>query len=307
MVQNTLIEAEVNGQVFLANHYRKMFEEAMQHSKYMTIWMTPELAAGYLERNLGNRPISEQFVKSYASEITNGRWQYNGEAVIVSREGELLDGQHRLTAIVRSGIAVPVLVVRGIDRATFATLDSGRKRDFAGHLAMHGERNSSTLGAAVNFFMMLESDYTPSHSSRSFKTIADMAAVLEKHPGLRDSVSFVRAHAKEGMIRQGPFACLHYCAMSHHQEKTAHDFWLQLLTGANVSEGSNVWLLRKALIKNMLSTKKYNIVTIMAITIKAFNATITGKRLSSLSWKQGKRGSPDDGKQHRNEPFPEII
>ena len=61
--------------------------------------ITPEMAREYLEKNSHNRRLSERSVRNLATAIKNGEWQVNGEAIKVDKEGNLLDGQHRLSAI----------------------------------------------------------------------------------------------------------------------------------------------------------------------------------------------------------------
>ena len=48
--------------------------------------------------NNGNRPLKKDHVKNLASSLKNNEWMLNGEAIAFSKSGDLLDGQHRLTA-----------------------------------------------------------------------------------------------------------------------------------------------------------------------------------------------------------------
>ena len=77
--------------------------------------ITPELASEYLAKNTNNyRVMSNQKVDIYAKDMKNGNWQENGEGIAFCEDGTLKDGQHRLQAIVRSGVTIPMLVVRGV-------------------------------------------------------------------------------------------------------------------------------------------------------------------------------------------------
>lgn len=93
------------------------------------IKVTPELAENWLtHRNIGNRKTSRTIVDRYARAMAEGRWMVTPQGISFDRDGLLLDGQHRLTAVMVSGVPVEMFVAPGFDRATFSVLDSGYKR-----------------------------------------------------------------------------------------------------------------------------------------------------------------------------------
>jgi len=93
--------------------------------------MTPDLAMSILEKNTGNRTIRPSKVSEYAIVIRNGDWQLTPQGVIISKDGRLLDGQHRLHAIVKSGVTVPMVVSEGVDEELYKYLDRGAARSTA--------------------------------------------------------------------------------------------------------------------------------------------------------------------------------
>ena len=62
--------------------------------------ITPELAAEFLKKNKSNRPLSSKHVIALAGSIERGEWMFTGESIKFSESDTLLDGQHRLSAIV---------------------------------------------------------------------------------------------------------------------------------------------------------------------------------------------------------------
>ncbi|KAF7277615.1 hypothetical protein GWI33_002970, partial [Rhynchophorus ferrugineus] len=76
--------------------------------------ITPDLARQYLAFNTHNRNVRSYRVKGYAADMRDGRWTLNGEAIKFSADGTLLDGQHRLQAVIEADVAVQMLVVRGV-------------------------------------------------------------------------------------------------------------------------------------------------------------------------------------------------
>src|SRR5439155_25117462 len=99
----------------------------------------PATASAWLQRNLHNRHLREEAVSSMARDMAAGRWQYTGEAVKFSKAGNLLDGQHRLAAVVKSETTIPILVVPGLPDSAQEVIDTGAKRTASDVLYLSGE------------------------------------------------------------------------------------------------------------------------------------------------------------------------
>lgn len=104
--------------------------------RYVTMDISPELAARILESNYdGNRNVNARFVNTLAKDMESGRFvSQNGQTITITDGGTLLDGQHRLSAIVQSGVTLPFLVcIIPDDKAesAFRTMDSGVARKAA--------------------------------------------------------------------------------------------------------------------------------------------------------------------------------
>ena len=74
----------------------------------------PDGAKKFLDRMIYNRNVSPSRVTAYAVDMRSGSWDLNGQAIVLDENGLLLDGQHRLLAIIESGVTLPMLVVRGM-------------------------------------------------------------------------------------------------------------------------------------------------------------------------------------------------
>lgn len=91
--------------------------------------ITPYIAEVMLENNAEEqRNVSRMRVKRYASDMANGLWTMNGETIIIDERGKLIDGQHRLLAVIESGVTAEFLVVRGVKASSYKTLDQGMSR-----------------------------------------------------------------------------------------------------------------------------------------------------------------------------------
>ncbi len=75
--------------------------------------ITPELAEQYLKRNSScNKTLDEDTVNALVRKINSGKWDSNGDAIYFDNGDILLNGQHRMHAIIRSEISVYVRVFR---------------------------------------------------------------------------------------------------------------------------------------------------------------------------------------------------
>lgn len=90
--------------------------------------VSPEMAQEFLLHNAGNRSISQKTVALYAREMINGTWAESPEGICFNQRGELIDGQHRLLAVIQSKQPQRMLVITGCPDEATPHLDSGRKR-----------------------------------------------------------------------------------------------------------------------------------------------------------------------------------
>lgn len=90
--------------------------------------VTPEQALDWLTRNDNNRVISKKHVNLLADMMARGEYHFVGDPIRFDTDGRLLDGQHRLNAIVESETHQPMLVITGLPPESQVFMDAGRKR-----------------------------------------------------------------------------------------------------------------------------------------------------------------------------------
>lgn len=92
--------------------------------------ITPKDAAYILEsKNKSNRPLRAGTISQYAREMIEGRWNSGvSDAIAFTVEGELLNGQHRLSAVVQANISIRFFVARNVPKNAFAYMDIGARR-----------------------------------------------------------------------------------------------------------------------------------------------------------------------------------
>lgn len=121
--------------------------------------ITPDYAAKILKsNNPRNRNLSDIRATRYAADMARGHWAVNGEAIIFDEDGNLINGQHRMAGVVKAGVPVQFLVVRGVPRfyqngaqiLTQDTIDRGYVRGVGQQLQMaHGIKNGNNIATAA--------------------------------------------------------------------------------------------------------------------------------------------------------------
>jgi hypothetical protein len=115
--------------------------------------VSPRLATHWLKNNFGNRPVSEDTVNAYARDAMNGIFLTTHQGIAFNDKDELIDGQHRLLAIQKSGIACTLMVsfgwlseVRGRELKRMDVIDRGKTRSVADQLKIqHGLKNGTAI------------------------------------------------------------------------------------------------------------------------------------------------------------------
>jgi hypothetical protein len=72
--------------------------------------ITPATAAIMLGKNIDNRKLTANTVRVYAADMRLRKWRVTHQAIAVGEDGKIIDGQHRLHAIISSGETVTMYV-----------------------------------------------------------------------------------------------------------------------------------------------------------------------------------------------------
>jgi hypothetical protein len=289
---------------FGSNHVKKdttnmsaisLFNKTMEPSHMVRQWIErgrserfvveaqvcPAMASALLHRNADNRVARQAIVEDYAAAMRRGEWFVNGQNIIVAKNGDLNDGQHRLMAVIDADMVVTMGLQFGVERATRATLDVGRKRTLGDHLAMAGHINSNLLAATVRIAWCYDNGIWSMSQSPSVAQAMDyVAANPAVHEFLRAGVKIGKEFSSSGSnFAFATFVCSrvsydHAIALAD-QVYDGLGLTASNLPAARVRERLIAHASKKALLKTHEPA---------AIFIKAFNATITGRRLRPLSW-----------------------
>jgi hypothetical protein len=153
--------------------------------KITLVKVTPELATLWLEKNENNRRVRPSVVPGYARDMAAGRWDVNGETIKFDVNGVLLDGQHRLMAVLMAGVPVEMLVVTGLPPEARETVDAGVARTAADVLSMRDVPHAALQAAAARLSIIIESG---SSNLQTKITHGEIREWITDHPELVESV-----------------------------------------------------------------------------------------------------------------------
>jgi hypothetical protein len=236
--------------------------------------LTPQLAKELLARNVANyRSLDRALVAQYADLMRRGLWLENGDAIRFDRDGVLLDFQHRLWAVVESGVTIQTRVVTGLDPKAAHTIDSGRHRALATHLAHAGYRNVRCLGGAARWLIAWRKGSLAGEKPCLpwNLTYNDVEEYLRKEPGIEDGVRWVSSNTEAARLIEPSVLAFLWYAFGLADAKKRDFFFDKLQAGMGVEHGVrhpvyllHRWLSRAALSKQKMPREEKVAVTILA-------------------------------------------
>lgn len=255
---------------------------------YKLVDITPALAKEWIRTNTHNRNLRERVVNGYANDMIAGHWVEDGQSIKFSISGVLLDGQHRLTAIVQSGITVRMLVVNGLPEATQDTMDTGAKRTLADVLKLRGETNFTALASILLRAYLWEQGYRRKlkGAGAAQPTHRQLLEMLERHPELRRSAEIADRVRKSAHLSGGIAGLCHWLFLGVDQSDCAF-FFARLGDGVGLMVDDPIYALRRALDNLAQDRSTADDTYVTALVIKAWNAFRAGRPVQILSWKAG--------------------
>lgn len=122
------------------------------------VMVTPHMAGEWLATQHDNRRLKDFKVAEWAHEMAEGRWKPIPQPIMFDQFKRLIDGQHRLTAVVRSGATVQMWIAYNVPGDLRRYVDSGTPRSAADVLQMeHGVTSRVAVAATAKSVLLYES------------------------------------------------------------------------------------------------------------------------------------------------------
>lgn len=253
------------------------------------VQVTPDTAVAWLEANTHNRDVRQTTVDQIAGEMSAGRWAFNGEPIQFDHNGVLLNGQHRLWAVVQSGTTQQFLVVRGLAPDTQLTMDQGNRRTPKEQLHLSGLAVDNSVAAAIRVYLQWQTGRFFGDQAKRDAKIATTEIVewAHSHP---QSIEIMRDLLASG-VRRLPVrpsislaVGLRFCEIDR---EAAQLFLGSLISGADLHSGSPRLALLQRLRRIKDSGTHVTDKEMVGFFVVAWNAERRGRSMTKLQRPDG--------------------
>lgn len=259
--------------------------------------ITPAIAEAFLNTMGHNRKLSTRNVTNLAEQMRDGLWKYDGSPIRFNEEGQLIDGQHRMWALIEAEYSAEFLVLTGIEQAAMATMDTGKRRTFADVLSLEDgdiPQVTSVAGAVQVVYRWEQGDRGSALVSGGGTHPVPNAVLLDffraNRPRLVDVTRQGNTTSKRVRGLGQSTLALGYWVFDAIDAADAEYFFDHLASGAGLPEGDAILALRNYLIR---ATHGVDIRTKLpvdlgvALLIKAWNNYREGNPVRTITFRRG--------------------
>lgn len=244
--------------------------------------ITVKKAQDMLKKMNVNRPLSRSRIDQYARDMLNESYVFTGEAIKVDVNGFLIDGQHRLHAIIRTGVPQKMLVVRGLPPESQDYMDIGRMRNVGEILHFKGETNGPLIGAIARNIFRIEHGMM---AGGTVISVPEVLSVVEAHPEIKRCAEIAMRGKRDSATPIAPSTqgTAHWMIAQVNGWGDADIFVHRVQTCANEKLGSPVLALQRRCNEIRRSNQRVGHRDYLAMMIKTWNLDATGKTANRIS------------------------
>ena len=245
--------------------------------------ITPVIARKMLDENTDNRKLRKTRVSQYADAMRRGLWDIQNDAITISKSGKLLNGQHRLSAIVEAGVTCQCLVLRGVEESAYTVIDSGLSRTVNDALNAAGVTSNAThLSPIAKTLIAMDAGLNIyDTTAMSLVQRKDIVDYCNTNSDILDwaLIASRKVDKAVGGIRHawGVFAIL---VASKHGTEKADEFIELVINGVGLKTGDSPLALRNWLSRQRGSWNRTASKNNIAIFISSFNKWMEKEKVS---------------------------
>lgn len=257
--------------------------------------ITPDQAREWLGKTQRQRALSQKRMEAISHAIRAGNWQVNGETIIISAAGEVLDGQHRLRACIEADMPIRSVVCLGVDSAAIDTIDTGASRRIADVLHIEGMAQPGHYVTIAALMLRVKQWHSDGFFSSYYPPRADTLALIRgSHEALAAYISMFWDFRKVGLAN--PAAMVATLAYIAKWNPSVSDFAAQLISGENLKKGDPVYTLRERSLRDARSRTgrqgDREMWQTIVFTISAWSAWLHDEQLQRFSPRADEFGRP---------------
>lgn len=244
--------------------------------------VSPQIAEKMLTFNTSNRSIKNKIVTEYAREMRRGEWKLTGESIKISKNNRLLDGQHRLLAIIKSGVTIELLIITDLQDDIFNVLDTGTMRTAGDVLSIDGFSRPANIAAVSRFILNYNNGVFSSGSQRGIlrSTNKDIQKFVNDNPEIIEISNELHKDYKQFKLLSISLLTGMYFILSKRSILDVEVFFEKLINGIDLEKGSPIIILRERLIRDQANRTRLKQSEKIHLIITAWNYYRKGTSVS---------------------------
>ena len=212
---------------------------------YKIILMTPEHAVELMKGNVNNRKIRQSAVNQFAKLIIEGKWCRDADVIRISKDKKVLDGQHRLSGIIKANIAVEVAIAYDVPDEAYKWMNCGIKRTAPDRIHLVDNDGVNRFACSIT------SAYVKAAKGKNMVSI-DM--IEDEFLKMSDSFVYIASCfvKPSKSLTVSPVGAAFVCYHNRYPIKGV-DAMDKFISGSNLEDGDPLLLLREALLSRRLN------------------------------------------------------
>lgn len=267
--------------------------ELINSITFEEVLITPEYAERLLKLNKSNnRALSQSKVLQYTEDMISGNWKSGtGETIKISKTNVFIDGQHRLRAIILSGVSVLMHISRGHEVDVFTVLDTGKPRGASDVLSIDNISNASQIAALIRACISMSE--TGLMTTRRIIPNREILNLYNENPifwqGITKKAS-IWYNSFSTILSKSIIGTMYVSFSKIDIEKS--DLFFDQLCGVDTITNSTINVLRNKLIYSVAGSKRIPMNAKVAMIIKTWNAFRKNKEIVILKYDPAREDYP---------------
>lgn len=207
--------------------------------------ITPDIAENLLERCEFNRTLKVKQVNDIANYMNRNEWKLNGEAIVFTKSGKLVNGNHRLHACVKSGVSFKSVVIVGIEDDDSVVYDLQAKRRISDICSFYFKEHKKEYSRiSLSYWNCC---YAVTKIQERQSLLSELHAISNDTLGFAETIEFVEKHKEavefilsndfnsikaNGLKKASVYAAV-MCAFESGYDQTKLARWMDVLQNAN--------------------------------------------------------------------------